>query len=102
MRPVENINPVAVQLLREIGIEVVDKKPRLVTPELAARASRVVTFGCLDRCPVGAKEKAEDWSSIPGSVAKNGTLRSREELVAIRGEIERRVLKLIHEIQRTH
>ena len=100
-RPAENINPVAIQLLHEIGIEVVEKKPRLVTQEMVTEASRVIAFGCLDRCPIAAKGKAEDWQSIPGSVGKDGALRNREELLAIRGEIERRVLKLIHGLQRT-
>ena len=100
VRPVEKINPVAVGLLHEIGIEVAPaKKPRLVTPALVEEASRVVTFGSLDCCPVGATGKSEDWP-IPGSVGKDGALRSREERLAIRGEIERRVLKLIHRMQR--
>jgi arsenate reductase len=100
VRPAESINPVAIQLLHEIGIEVGEKKPRLVTPELVTEASRIVTFGCLDRCPIGARGKAEDWPSIPGSVGNDGALRGREELLAIRGELDRRVVKLIHGIQR--
>jgi arsenate reductase (thioredoxin) len=100
VRPAENINPVAIQLLNEIGMEVAPKKPRLVTPDLVAESSRIITFGCLDRCPIGAKEKSEDWQ-IPGSTGRDGSLRAREELLAIRGEVERRVLKLIHQLQRT-
>ena len=91
------INPVAVQVLGEIEIRIADKKPRLVTPQLVTDASRIVIFGCVDRCLVGAKEKSEDWP-IPGSVGKDGSLRPREELLVIRGEIERRALKLIHEL----
>ena len=99
VRPAETINPIAIELLHEIGIEIGSKKPRLVTPELVESATRVVTFGCLDHCPIGAKEKSEDWP-IPGSVGKDGALRNRLELNAIRGELERRVLRLIHEITR--
>jgi protein-tyrosine-phosphatase len=100
VRPAETINPVAIELLHEIGIEIGSKKPRLVTRELVADATRVVAFGCLDHCPIGAKEKSEDWP-IPGSVGKDGALRNRLELNAIRGELERRVLRLIHEIERS-
>jgi len=100
VKPAAEINPVAVQLLGELQIKIPEKKPRLVTPQLVTDASRVITFGCLDRCPIGAKEKSEDWP-IPGSVGKDGFLRPREELLAIRGEIERRVLKLIHELDHT-
>ena len=79
------INPVVVDLLSEIGIRLGPKTPRTVTPEMISRASRVVTFGCLDRCPIGAKEKGEDWP-IPGAAGK-----SMDELRAIRDELRRRV-----------
>ena len=82
------INPVVVDLLREIGIELGAKKPRTVTPEMIVRASRVVTFGCLDRCPIGAKEKAEDWP-VPGATGK-----TMDELRAIRDELRRRISEL--------
>jgi len=82
------INPVVVPLLQEVGLELGSKTPRAATPQLIQRASRVVTFGCLDRCPIGAKEKAEDWP-IPGATGK-----SMEELRAIRDELRHRVADL--------
>lgn len=82
------INPVVVTLLQEIGIRLSPKTPRIVTPEMISQASRVVTFGCLDRCPIGAKDKAEDWP-IPGATGKN-----MSELRAIRDELQRRVREL--------
>lgn len=93
VQPAEAINPIALELLREIGIKLGSRTPRLVTPELTARAWRVVTFGCLDRCPIGAKEKSEDWP-IPGSTGKN-----HHELQALRDDLERRILRLIKEIE---
>ncbi len=93
VQPAKAINPIAVELLHEVGIEVGPKTPRLVTPELTARAWRVITFGCLDRCPIEAKEKSEDWP-IPGSTEK-----SPQELRAIRDELQRRILGLIEEIK---
>ena len=79
------INPVVVDLLREIGILLGPKTPRLVTADLVERAARVVTFGCLDRCPIGAREKAEDWP-VPGATGK-----SMDELRAIRDNLRGRV-----------
>lgn len=93
VQPAEAINPIAIELLREIGIELGPKTPRLITPELTARAWRVITFGCLDRCPIGAKEKSEDWP-IPGSTGK-----TQEELRGIRSELQRRIFLLIEEIK---
>lgn len=83
-----SINPVVVGLLEEIGIRLGAKVPRTVTPEMIVRATRVVTFGCLDRCPIGAKEKAEDWP-IPGATGK-----TPDELRTIRDELRRRIQTL--------
>ncbi len=93
VQPAEAINPIVVELLGEVGIKISLKKPRLVSPDLVARAWRVITFGCLDRCPIGAKQKSEDWS-IPGATGK-----SPQELRAIRDELQRRILRLIEEIE---
>src|SRR2546430_17456431 len=45
------INPAGIELLQEIGIRLGPKRPRTVTPEMIARASRVVTVECLYRGP---------------------------------------------------
>jgi arsenate reductase len=92
VKPVRAINPLVIELLNEIGIQVESKAPKLVTPVMIERARRVVTFGCLDRCPVGAKEKAEDWP-IPGSTDKTWI-----ELRSIRDELLGRVLALIERL----
>jgi len=88
VQPAAEINPGVPRLLREIGIELGPKKPRTVTPQMIAGATRVVTFGCLDRCPIGAREKSEDWP-IPGATDK-----TMDELRAIRDELRRRVAEL--------
>jgi arsenate reductase len=93
VQPAEAINPVVSSLLSEVGVTLGAKKPRLVSPDLVARARRIVTFGCVDRCPTGAKEKSEDWT-IPGSTGK-----SEEELRAIRDELRQRILDLVRRIQ---
>jgi len=49
----------------------------------------VVTFGCLDRCPIGAEGKGEDWP-LPGATGK-----TFEELRGIRDELSSRVDELI-------
>lgn len=93
VHPAEAINPVVSQLLEEIGIRLGPKAPRLVTRETIDRAWRVVTFGCLDRCPIGAESKGEDWP-IPGATGK-----SPAELRGIRDELVRRIDRLIDEIR---
>ncbi len=87
--PAREVNPNVRPLLQEIGIELTDRAPRIVTPKMVAGASRVVTFGCLDRCPIGAEAKGEDWP-IPGSTGKTFA-----ELRGIRDELSLRVDGLI-------
>ncbi len=89
MSPAQDVNPNVRELLREVGINYTPRTPRLVTPDLVAKASRVVTFGCLDRCPIGAEGKGEDWP-LPGASG-----RSMEELREIRDELTRRIDDLI-------
>jgi arsenate reductase len=93
VRPAQAINPAVVDLLTEIGIQLGPKSPRTVTPELIQRAQRVITFGCLDRCPTGAQGKSEDWP-IPAAAGK-----TPDELRAIRDEVRRRVTRLISELR---
>ncbi len=87
--PAAALNPNVRPLLKEVGVNLTDRVPRTVTRDLVARASRVVTFGCLDRCPTGAEGKGEDWP-IPGSTGK-----TFDELRGIRDELSRRVDDLI-------
>ncbi len=92
VNPAEKVNPVVRELLKEVGITMKEKTPRVVTPELVRSAVRVVTFGCLDRCPIGAEGKGEDW---PLPTASGKTM---EELREIRDELSRRVDELIQRV----
>jgi arsenate reductase len=87
--PAKAVNPNVRQLLRELGIPLAERTPKVVTQDMVARASRVVTFGCLDRCPVGVEGKEEDWP-LPGATGK-----TFEELREIREELSKRVDDLI-------
>lgn len=87
--PAAAVNPNVRPLLKEVGVNLTERTPRVATPDLVARASRVVTFGCLDRCPIGAEGKGEDWP-LPGATGK-----SFDELRGIRDELSRRVDILI-------
>ncbi len=93
VQPATAVNPVVIDLLGEIGIEVGTKTPQLVTEKMISAAGRVVTFGCLDRCPINAKDKSVDWP-IPAATGK-----TLVELRAIRDELRRRINGLIVEIE---
>jgi arsenate reductase (thioredoxin) len=87
--PAAAVNPNVRPLLKEVGIELTNRVPRVVTPGLVAKASRVVTFGCLDRCPIGAEGKGEDWP-LPGATGK-----TFDELREIRDELSMRIDDLV-------
>src|SRR5437879_3041284 len=88
----KQINPLAFSLMEEVGIVVTRTHPRQVTSAMIKEAWRVVTFGCLDRCPAGAAGKTEDWP-IPGSTGKTDS-----ELRAIRTDLQARVEDLIRRL----
>ena len=88
----ERINPAVVGLLEEIGIPLGPTTPRLVTPAMVSDAARVITFGCLDRCPPGARGKGDDWP-LPGATGK-----TPDELRGIRDELRRRIDRLIESL----
>ena len=87
--PAASVNPNVRQLLSEVGVTLTERPPRVVTAALIATAARVVTFGCMDRCPVGADGKGEDWPQ-QGSTGK-----TFEELRGIRDELSNRIDDLI-------
>ena len=87
--PANAVNPVVRPLLKEVGITLTERTPRMVTKDMVARASRVVTFGCLDRCPIGGEGKGGDCP-LPGATGM-----TFEALRGIRDELSRRVDDLI-------
>ena len=89
VNPAPAVNPVVRELLNEVGILPTERTPRMVTPGMVAQASWVVTFGCLDRYPIGTEAKGEDWP-VPGATGKGMTA-----LRTIRDELSQRVDRLI-------
>jgi len=78
-----------VAVLRELGIELSDRKPRLLTRELAEQADIVVTMGCGDQCPYIPGRRYLDWD-----LADPTGLRL-DQVRVIRDEIGRRVDELV-------
>ena len=59
--PAEQINPVAVQAMAEVGIDITGEPPRKLTTEDVSQADVVITMGCGDTCPVFPGKRYEDW-----------------------------------------
>ncbi len=59
--PSERIHPEVVEVMRELDIDLADRRPRLLTSELAERADLVVTMGCGDACPYIPGKRYVEW-----------------------------------------
>ena len=59
--PAEHVHPEVVEVMRELGIELADRRPQLLTRELAEQADVVVTMGCGDACPYIPGKRYIDW-----------------------------------------
>ncbi len=86
--PQGRVHPPVVEAMRELGIDLSDRRPQRLTTELAQRADVVVTMGCGDACPVYPGKRYEDWELEDPAGEDLDTVRR------IRDEIERRVRAL--------
>jgi len=92
VKPAEHVNPKAVEVMREIGIDISEQKPKMLTREMIGQADKVITMGCgADVCPAPLVE-SEDWGIEDPS---GGSI---EKFREVRNEIKRRVENLIKEI----
>ena len=59
--PVDQINPIAVEAMREEGIDIAAEQPKVLTPEAVQASDVVITMGCGDACPYYPGKRYEDW-----------------------------------------
>ena len=90
--PAEHVHPEVIEVMRELGIDLSDRRPQLLTRELAERADLIVTMGCGDECPYIPGKRYVDWD-LPDPKG-----RPLDEVRATRDEIGRRVGTLIDEL----
>jgi arsenate reductase len=90
--PADQINPVAVQAMREVGIDITAEIPKILTAEAVQDSDVVITMGCGDTCPVFPGKRYEDWDLTDPAGQPIETVRR------IRDEIRDRVQILISEI----
>jgi protein-tyrosine-phosphatase len=90
--PKDSINPVAVEAMAELGIDIANQKPKILTPEAVQQSDVVITMGCGDACPYYPGKRYEDWKL--DDPAGQGI----ESVRLIRDEIKSRVVGLLSEI----
>jgi protein-tyrosine-phosphatase len=91
-RPGERINPVVIEALRELGVDVEPAFPKPLTDEVVRAADAVVTMGCGDACPIYPGKRYEDWKvDDPAGLDLSA-------VQAIRDDIDARVRQLLSEL----
>jgi arsenate reductase (thioredoxin) len=91
--PGYRVNPAAVEAMAEVGIDIADQRPKVLTTEAVEASDVVITMGCGDTCPVFPGKRYLDWDL--DDPAGKGV----EAVRPIRDEIERRVRGLLAELQ---
>ena len=60
--PGDQVNPAAVEAMREVGVDISDQKPKVLTTEAVQASDYVITMGCGDACPIFPGKKYLDWA----------------------------------------
>lgn len=87
--PGDRVHPEVIEVMREKGIDLSDRTPKLLTRELAEEADVVITMGCGDECPYIPGKRYLDWD------LEDPKGQSVEEVRMTRDEIEQRVRGLL-------
>ncbi|MCP3420591.1 arsenate reductase ArsC [Nocardioides pinisoli] len=87
--PAGTINPVAVEAMAEVGIDIAAQQPKLLSDSAVQASDVVITMGCGDACPFYPGKRYEDWKL--DDPAGQGI----EAVRPIRDEIRRRVEELL-------
>jgi arsenate reductase (thioredoxin) len=88
-RPADEVHPEVVAAMREVGIDLADRRPSRLIDRTVEDADVVITMGCGDECPFYPGKRYEDWD-LADPAGKPG-----DEVRAIRDEIRGRVERLL-------
>jgi arsenate reductase len=94
--PADGVNPAAVEAMREVGIDLVGQRPKILTVDAVRASDVVITMGCGDTCPVFPGKRYLDWQL--DDPAGQGV----EAVRPIRDEIRTRVEALLAELLPAH
>jgi len=90
--PKESINPLAVQVMAEEGIDIANNQPKVLTTEAVQESDVVITMGCGDACPFYPGKRYEDW------VLEDPAGKDLETVRKIRDEIKQKVKNLLTDL----
>jgi arsenate reductase (thioredoxin) len=90
--PGDQINPVAVEAMAEVGIDIASEQPKVLTDQAVQAADVVVTMGCGDACPFYPGKRYEDWE------LDDPAGQPLERVRPIRDEIKERIEALLRSL----
>ncbi len=90
--PADEIHPVVLNSMRELGLDLADRQPRVLDADIAQEADVVITMGCGDTCPIFPGKRYLDWA------LEDPKGKSPDEVRVIRDDIDRRVRELLAEL----
>ena len=90
--PKDSINPVAVEAMAEVSIDIANQQPKILTTEAVIESDAVITMGCGDACPFFPGKRYEDW------VLEDPAGQNLEFVRKVRDDIKGRVEALLAEL----
>ena len=90
--PADQINPIAVDAMAELGIDITSEQPKILTTEAVQASDVVITMGCGDACPFFPGKRYEDWKL--DDPAGQGI----DAVRPIRDDIKARIEQLVSEL----
>jgi protein-tyrosine-phosphatase len=90
--PGEQLNPAVVDAMLEVGIDIRDQRPQVLTEAMGVASDVIITMGCGDTCPVYLGTRYVDWA------LDDPAGRSIDDVRVIRDDIKNRVIGLIDEL----
>ena len=95
-KPVSEINALAIQVMKELGIDISNQKSKDLTEDMIRNATTVVNMGCMDNnfCPTVYIPRVIDWG------LEDPKDKPIEKVREIRDEIDRRVRELAAELNK--
>ena len=90
--PAESVNPAVLEVMNELGIDLMQAKPKKLDDPMVQTADVVITMGCGDACPIFPGKRYEDWNLEDPAGRDVGAVRK------IRDEIDVRVRRLANDL----
>lgn len=94
-KPISQINPIAVEVMREADIDISNQKSKELTEDMIRNSSNIVNMGCMEKelCPTLFLQNLLDWN------IEDPKGKPIEKVREIRDEIDQRVKELVASIK---